>query len=161
MARWRGVWVMGLLLWHGAASHAQTAGDVRIQQIEVAASPAGPVVLLKSGNRAIPVFVDPTVAQSIQAALGGAQTPRPLTHALMHSVLSGFEGTVTHARITLKGATFYAALSVTMADATKVFDSRASDAIALALHFKAPIEVPRELLESQGRHVPVPGERAL
>jgi bifunctional DNase/RNase len=79
----------------------------------------------------------------------------------MHSVLSAFAGRVTHVRITLKESTFHAELSVALGETTRVFDSRASDAIALATHFKAPIEVPRELLEKQGQAVPVPGEQAL
>ena len=32
----------------------------------------------------------------------------------------------------------------------KVFDSRSSDSIALAIHFKAPISVGRDLLNSAG-----------
>jgi uncharacterized protein len=32
----------------------------------------------------------------------------------------------------------------------KVFDSRSSDSIALAIHFKAPIIVGRDLLNSSG-----------
>ena len=36
-------------------------------------------------------------------------------------------------------------------DTEKVFDSRSSDSIALAVHFKAPIFVGRDLLESAGK----------
>ena len=52
--------------------------------------------------------------------------------------------------VTLKGQTFYAALTVTVQKTTRVFDSRSSDAIALAIHFKAPILVNQDLLDSQG-----------
>jgi bifunctional DNase/RNase len=52
--------------------------------------------------------------------------------------------------ITLHEGTYFGALSVAMKDTTKVFDSRSSDAIALAIHFKAPILVGRDLLESAG-----------
>lgn len=131
---------------------------VRIQQVEVAVSEAGPVVLLKAEGRAIPVFVDPTVAESIHAALTGGKTRRPYTHDLMHSVLNAYEGRVTHVAITLKDSTFYAALTVIVRDVSKVFDSRASDAIALATHFKAPIMVSRELLEKQGQVLDAPGK---
>ena len=146
--------VVAMAAWQAvqAAEH-----QVRIQQIEVVVSEAGPVVLLKAENRALAVFVDSTVAQSIHAALSGAKLRRPLTHDLMHSVLSAYEGRVTEVVITLKDATFYAALTVVMRDSAKVFDSRASDAIALATHFKAPIMVPRELLETQGKPIIAPG----
>jgi bifunctional DNase/RNase len=135
--------------------------QVRIEQVEVVVSEAGPVLLLKAGQRAIPVFVDVTVAESIHAALSGATLRRPYTHNLMHSVLSAYEGRVTQVVITLKDSTFHAALTVVLRDNTKVFDSRASDAIALATHFKAPILVPRELLETQGKAIAVPGMRTL
>jgi len=123
----------------------------------VAVSEAGPVLLLKADNRAIAVFVDATVAESIHAALTGGKTQRPFTHDLMHSVLSAYDAHVSHVAITLKDNTFYAALTVVLRDSTKVFDSRASDAIALATHFKAPIMVSRELLETQGKLINVPG----
>ena len=132
------------------------AGQVQIEQVEVRLSEAGPVVLLKAENRAIPVFVDATVAESIHAAQSGGKLRRPFTHDLMHSVLGGFGGKVTQVAITLKGGTYYADLTVVLRDATKVFDSRASDAIALAIHFKAPILVSRELLESAGKALEPP-----
>ena len=36
--------------------------EVKIEKVEVRVSPSGSVVFLKVGERAIPVFVDPTVA---------------------------------------------------------------------------------------------------
>jgi hypothetical protein len=57
---------------------------------------------------------------------------------------------VTQSVITLKGGTYYGALSVAYGGDVKVFDSRSSDSIALAIHFKAPIIVGRDLLNSAG-----------
>lgn len=150
--------MLAMSAWQSTLVHAAD-NPVRVQQIEVAVSEAGPVLLLKAENRAIPVFVDPTVAESVHAALTGGKTRRPYTHDLMHSVLSAYDGRVSHVAITLKDNTFYAALTVVLRDSTRVFDSRASDAIALATHFKAPIMVPRELLETQGRVLDVPGTK--
>lgn len=137
------------------------AADVRIEHVEVALSERGPVVLLKAGNKAIPVFVDVTVAESIHAALAGGKLPRPYSHNLMHSILMAYEGRVSRVEITLKASTYYAALTVVLRDSTKVFDSRASDAIALATHFKAPILVSQELLDAQGTVIDVPGAQSL
>ena len=113
-------------------------------------SPVGAIVLLKVRNKAIPVFVDAIVAESIQGALTGKKTPRPLTHDLMRTVLEAFDGKVTQVVVTLKDRIFYAALTVAVQKTPRVFDSRSSDAIALAIHFKAPILVHQELLDSQG-----------
>ena len=134
----------------GAAGGGAEQARVRIENVEVRLSPVGPVVLLKVRNKAIPVFVDAIVAESIQGALTGKKTPRPLTHDLMRTVLEAFDGKVTQVVVTLKDRTFYAALTVTVQKIPKVFDSRSSDAIALAIHFKAPILVHQDLLDSQG-----------
>jgi bifunctional DNase/RNase len=76
----------------------------------------------------------------------------------MHTILQSYGGKVTQAVVTLKGSTFYGALSVDLAGENKVFDSRSSDAIALAIHFSAPILVSRELLENAGKQLePPPG----
>ena len=148
----------------GAAEQKKNAAaaQVKIEQVEVRVSEVGPVVLLKAENRMIPIFVDATVAESIHAALTGGKLRRPYTHDLMHSVLGGFGGKVTRVTISLKGSTYYADLTVVLRDTTKIFDSRASDAIALAVHFKAPIMVSRELLESAGKEIaPPPGATSL
>ena len=134
-------------------SLAANAEDIRIESTEVRMSEAGPAVLLRAGNRVIPVFVDPVVAQSIQGALGGHKPLRPLSHDLMHSVLTGFGARVSKVVITLNDGIYYGALTVVMNGKTKVFDSRSSDAIALAIHAKAPILVSRELLEQAGIEV--------
>ena len=124
---------------------------VTITQVEVRLSDHGPVVLLQAEGKAIPIFVDMTVAVSIQGALKAEKLPRPLSHDLMHTILQTFGGKVTQTVITLKGGTYYGALSVTLGDDVKVFDSRSSDSIALAILFKAPIMVGRDLLNSAGR----------
>jgi bifunctional DNase/RNase len=107
--------------------------------------------LLKAESKAIPVFVDQTVAESIHAALSKQKLPRPLSHDLMRSILQAYDGKVVQVVVTLKGSTFYGALTIEVAGTSKVFDSRSSDAIALAIHFAAPIWVSRELLEKSGK----------
>ena len=128
-------------------------GQVRIQSVEVRATVAGPVVLLRVYNRALPIFVDAIVAESIHGALTKQKSARPLTHDLMRTVLEAFDGKVTQVSVTLKDQTFYADLTVSVGSTTRVFDSRSSDAIALAIHFKAPILVSQELLDSSGMDI--------
>jgi hypothetical protein len=126
------------------------AEELKVESTEVRDSAMGPAVLLRVGNRAIPVFVDPTVAQSIQAALDGRKPVRPLTHDLMHNVLAGFDGRVTRVVVTLHDGVFHGALTVVVRGTSKVFDSRSSDAIALAIHAGAPILVSKQLLDPAG-----------
>jgi len=150
-------WLLALTaLLAALATRAAEPGQVRISEVEVVVSPVGPVVLLKAENRAIPVFVDATVADSIHAALTKQKLPRPLSHDLMRSILAAYDGRVTQVVVTLQGATFHGALTVELAGSEKVFDSRSSDAIALAIHFQAPIFVSRELLESSAKPLAAP-----
>jgi bifunctional DNase/RNase len=149
--------IAALLVSATVAPHAARAADaggaserVRVQSVQVVGSQVGPVVLLRVGNKAIPIFVDIIVAESIQGALTGKKPPRPLTHDLMHTILQAYDGQVSQVVVTLKDQIFYAALTLVVQQTTKVFDSRSSDAIALAIHFKAPILVPQELVDAVG-----------
>ena len=156
-ARWLALFVLSFA-WGPPVVHAEAeaasgpqSDQVTIADVKVRISDHGPVVLLQAEGRTIPIFVDLTVALSIQSALNGEKLPRPMSHDLMHTILDAYGGKVTQTVITLKGGTYYGALTVAFKDQVKVFDSRSSDSIALAVHFKAPILVGRDLLESAGK----------
>jgi hypothetical protein len=133
------------------ASLSATSEQVTITDVKVRMSDHGPIVLLQAEGKVIPIFVDVTVAVSIQGALNGEQLSRPMSHDLMRTILEAFGGKITQTVITLKSGTYSGALTVAFKDNVKVFDSRSSDSIALAIHFKAPIIVGRDLLNSAGR----------
>jgi len=133
------------------ADESAPSSQVTISQVRVGLSDHGPVVLLSADGKTIPVFVDHTVAASIQAALTGEKLPRPLSHELMHTILESLGGRVVRTVITLKAGTYYGSLTVAFQGQEKVFDSRSSDSIALAIHFHAPIVVGRDMLEAVGR----------
>ena len=139
-ARWLALFVLsfawGPPIVHAEAASGPQSDQVTIADVKVRISDHGPVVLLQ--------------AVSIQGALNGEQLHRPLSHDLMHTILDTFGAKVTQSVITLKGGTYYGALSVSFRGDVKVFDSRSSDSIALAIHFKAPINVGRDLLNSAG-----------
>lgn len=138
------------LVFGASFGNAAGPGQVTIENVQVRMTDHGHVVMLKAEGKVIPVFVDPTVALSIHGALSGEKTARPLSHDLMHTILTTMNAKVTQVVITMHGTTYFGALSVATKETTKVFDSRSSDAIALAIHFKAPILVGRDLLDSAG-----------
>jgi uncharacterized protein len=142
--------VLALPVAQASESLPPTSEQVAITDLQVIMSDHGPVVLLRAEGKAIPIFVDFTVARSIQGALNGEKLSRPLSHDLMHTILDAYGGKVLRTVITLRGGTFYGALTVAVQDQVKTFDSRSSDSIALAVHFKAPIIVGRDLLNSAG-----------
>ena len=125
--------------------------EVQIDKVEVRFLPRSPVVLLAVGDKAISIFVDPTVAGSIQGALTGEKFPRPLSHDLMQSILKTYEVRVDRVFITLRDGVFYGTLTLSQNGQQQLFDSRSSDAIALAVHFHSPIFVERDLLDSAGK----------
>lgn len=124
--------------------------QVTITDVQVRFADHRPVVLLSAEGKVIPILIDLTVALSIQGALNGEKLLRPLSHDLMHAILETFGAHVTQTIITMKEGTYYGALTVAFRDEVKVFDSRSSDSIAMAIHFKAPIIVGRDLLDSSG-----------
>lgn len=129
---------------------AQKAEDegIVVQEVQVRIVNETPVVLLIVGDRFVPIHVDPTVAASIHSAVNGTNTPRPLSHDLMRLMLLEFNAKIERAVITLKDQTYYADLTVSLGGRTWVFDSRSSDAIALAVLFKARIIVAKPTWES-------------
>lgn len=137
------------------------ASNVTISDVRVRLSDHGPVVLLSADGKSIPIFVDHTVAASIQAALTGEKLPRPLSHDLMHTILESLGGRVVRTVITLKSGTYYGRLTVAFQGQEKVFDSRSSDSIALAIHFQAPILVGRDMLDAVGTSIGEPKPEAL
>jgi bifunctional DNase/RNase len=141
-------------LWMAEAEESGGQGLVTVGDVRVRLSDHGPVVLLTADDKTIPIFVDHTVAASIQSALTAGKLPRPLSHDLMHTILEALGGRVVKTVITLKSGTYYGNLTVAFQGQEKVFDSRSSDSIALAIHFKAPILVDRTVMDAAGRTTP-------
>ncbi len=167
-ARWWSLLPLGVLMLTVAAAgpdvradEADGSSQITISDVQVRLSDHGPVVLLSAEGKFIPIFVDHTVAGSIQGALTGEKLPRPLSHDLMHTILESFGGRVVRTVITLKGGTYYGALTIVLQGQEKVFDSRSSDSIALAIHFKAPIIVSRDLLNQAGKGFSEPKPQTL
>lgn len=130
------------------------SGQVKVDDVKVVWSEAGPVVLLTARDAVVPIFVDPTVAGSIHGALTGEKSPRPLSHDLMHTILQAYDVTVVRVGISLKGQVYYGELMMAADGQTKVFDCRSSDGIALAIHFGTPIFVEEALLEKTRKGEP-------
>ncbi len=100
-------------------------------------------------QRRIPIVVGVAEAQSIAFWLEHVQSPRPLTHDLMVSMMHAFRIGITEVEIyRFSEGVYYSHVSMAAADGTEVqLDSRTSDAIALALRTGAPIYATREVVE--------------
>ena len=108
------------------------------------------VVLLLEPERhlVLPIVVGSAEATSIAVAVEGVVPLRPLTHDLLRSVIEATGNLVERVEITeLVDGVFHAA--VVLASGVRV-DSRASDAIGLAVRTGSPVLCALEVLDAAG-----------
>jgi bifunctional DNase/RNase len=112
-----------------------------------------PIVLLKetNGERYLPIWIGPSEATAIAFALQGIETPRPMTHDLMHDILKQTNVVVERILINdLSDQTFFANIVMTANGGSVEVSSRPSDAIALAVRLGSPIYGAEEVLDQAG-----------
>ena len=110
-----------------------------------------PIIILKdiSSDKALPIWVGYFEANAIALEIEKINTPRPMTHDLLRSIISSLHAKVKHVLINdLKDNTFFAVISVIQNGSDMTIDSRPSDAIALALRTKSPIFVEEKVIEA-------------
>jgi uncharacterized protein len=121
----------------------------RIDNVSI--SNLGFIVFLRHAqeSRVLPIFIGGNEAHSIALVLNGQPTPRPMTHDLMRTVLENLGWKVASIRVThLEDNTFFGRIFLEHEVHPPMdFDARPSDAIALALRFKATIEVHRSVFD--------------
>jgi bifunctional DNase/RNase len=110
-----------------------------------------PIVVLRDreGQRVLPIWVGMFEANAIALQIENVQTPRPMTHDLLMSVIDNLEAAVERIIVTdLRENTFYAVIILRARNGTISVDSRPSDAIALALRTQSPIFVEEAVLQN-------------
>src|SRR4030043_705564 len=108
-----------------------------------------PIIILvdTKGERALPIWVGFFEANAIALQMENIPTPRPMTHDLLKNVLYGLDARVKKILVNdLQDNTFYALIFVEVNGKIYTFDSRPSDAIALALRLRTPIYVEEEVI---------------
>lgn len=117
----------------------------------ISVSNLGFIVFLKAlgDQRVLPIFIGANEAQAIAIAYNNQVPPRPLTHDLMKNVLALLDVEVTKVQVTsLTDNTFYGRVFFKKEGIEDLeIDARPSDAIALALRYKAPIYVHKDVYE--------------
>jgi len=110
-----------------------------------------PIIILKDllSDKALPIWVGYFEANAIALEIEKINTPRPMTHDLLRSMISSLHAKVKQIVINdLKDKTFFAVISVIQNGSDMTIDSRPSDAIALALRTKSPIFVEEKVIEA-------------
>ncbi|MFT4698997.1 MAG: bifunctional DNase/RNase [Flavobacteriaceae bacterium] len=106
----------------------------------------------EDGERKLPIVIGAFEAQSIAIALEKEiKPPRPLTHDLFKGFADRFDIVVKQVIIhKLMDGVFYSSIICERDKIEEIIDARTSDAIALALRFKAPIFTYKNILEKAG-----------
>ena len=113
------------------------------------------------GNRKLPIVIGASEAQSIAIALEKEiMPPRPLTHDLFKNFSDRFSIIITQVIIhKLVDGVFFSSIICEREGVEEIVDARTSDAIALALRFKAPIFSHKEILDSAGMFLKTGGKK--
>lgn len=119
--------------------------DVEIRGLILDPVSNSPIVVLKKPGESLflPIWIGVFEANAIALRLEGVQTPRPMTHDLLRSLIEALGARVTSVEVnSLIENTFHATIHLlTAAGETVEVDARPSDAIALALRCEVPIRV--------------------
>lgn len=124
--------------------------EVEVVGVRVEMPTNQPLVLLREaeGHRYLPIWVGAVEASAIAFAQQGTQTPRPLTHELMHRLVEALGDELEQVQITdVDDGVFFASL-VFASGAT--VDARPSDSIALALRSGTRIVCAEDVLDAAG-----------
>ncbi len=116
--------------------------------------PAHFVLVLEdmAGQRRIPVLIGAPEAQAIAMSMEKIQPTRPFTHDLLKNAIVALGGTLQEVLIfQIKNEIFFTKIVLLMqsGDLTEL-EARASDAIALAVRFDAPIYCYESVIEDSG-----------
>ena len=109
-----------------------------------------PIIILKlvNGDRAIPIWIGLLEATSIASALRDIKFDRPMTHDLFKNFIESLNIDISKIEVCdLKDNTFYAKIYFKSKETSFIIDARPSDAIAMAIRFRAPIYVDDKVIE--------------
>jgi hypothetical protein len=127
--------------------------EMSVDSIRVHMPSGQHVVVLKQkdAERFLPIWVGMAEANAIALKISGIKPDRPVTHDLLVNILSDLQVSVTRVVVSeLRDDTFHAQIVAMQGDKELIFDSRSSDAIALAVRVESPIYVVKEVLDQAG-----------
>jgi uncharacterized protein len=112
-----------------------------------------PILILKSldDKHSIPIWIGLLEATAIASVLQDINFDRPMTHDLFRNFIRLMKIEIVKIEVCdLKENTFFAKIYFMSGEKNFDMDARPSDAIALALRFKAPIFIDDKVIEKFG-----------
>ena len=126
-----------------------------IETLVMGSVPGASVVVLRplpsedEHDRILPICIGSVEAAAIGKALSKEPSSRPMTHALIGTMVAQLGGSVERVVIDkVRGTIFYATICVKRGTETIKIDARPSDAIAIAVRLKVPIYIQESVLAS-------------
>ena len=105
--------------------------------------------------RSFAIKIGTAEAMAIERRLTGLEPPRPQTHELLDSVIRVLGAELVKVLIhRLEEGTYFASLLLRQGDEVLEVDARPSDAIAIGIKQRVPIEVAEEVLEESAEERP-------
>ncbi len=128
---------------------------LEVDRIQYSETQTGAYILFlkeEGTQKKIPIVIGGMEAHSIAIALEeGIKPQRPLTHDLMKNLMDIYHINLEKVVIDkFEEGIFYAKLITEQNDIVHHIDSRTSDAVALAVRFKAPIYCEQSILDETG-----------
>ena len=131
---------------------------IPIQVLSLIITPApGPSVIVlqaiedcvaEGKSRVVPIWIGNNEAVQLSIALNKAKTTRPATHDLFLDAITNLDACVDHVVIyNVKGAMFFAQLTLRQHGRLVSLDARPSDALSLAIRQHAPLYIEDAVLE--------------
>ena len=103
----------------------------------------------RGGTRSFAIKLGTSEAMAIERRLSGQSLPRPQTHELLDQAISALGGELVKIVIhRLEQGTYFAGILLRQGGQLIELDARPSDAIALGIKHRTPIEVAEEVLEA-------------
>ena len=127
--------------------------EMSVDSIRVSLMNYQRVVILKEkmAERYLPIWIGAAEADAIAVKLQGVSVPRPLTHDLLHLMISALGASVNSIVISdLKSDTFFAKIILNVDGEQMEVDSRPSDAMALAVRAEVAIFAEEPVLDKAG-----------
>ena len=125
--------------------------ELQVKSLNASQTEAGAFIMVLNEvgtQRSLPVVIGASEAQAILLEMRKVNTPRPLTHVLFASVMMALNVHLLRVVIyKVENGVFYSYLYLRSNEVILRVDSRTSDAVALALHMKAPILTYEDILD--------------
>ena len=118
--------------------------EVKVKSLLIYQQKGVAIILLEDvkGKWGLPILAKASEVASIDLTLSGQKSARPLSHDLMASIIKSLNAKVIHVLIDiLEEPLCHGIISLDVQNREMDFDSRPSDAIALALRAQVPIYI--------------------